>query len=70
MIKYEIKTGDKALNTHARGIRDISKVQLRGMHCKKCKGVDTIIRFQPDAILYACCPEFDKRIREAMKKPL
>ena len=70
MIKYEIKTGDKALNTHARGIRDISKIQLRGMHCKKCTGVDTIIRFLPDPALYACCSEFEKRIREKLKEPL
>ena len=70
MIKYEIKTGDKALNEHARGVRDYSKIQLRGMHCKKCQGVDTIIRFLPDPALYACCPEFEKRIREKLKKPL
>lgn len=68
MIKYEIKTGSKHLNTEARQRRDTYyKPFLRGMFCRNCNN-DTIIRFVENhdqyviGTIYACCPIFNERI--------
>ena len=69
MIKYEIKLGAKELNEEARRQRDRTKIELRGMHCRKC-GIDTIFEFKLDEYgfvafdIKACCKEFETRIRK------
>lgn len=78
MIKYEIKAGDKTLNQKARAYVDIDfKPKLRGMHCGKHKGEDTVIEFvktesahssayvRPE--IHACCEEFKDRIWSKLK---
>jgi hypothetical protein len=77
MIKYRTQLGAKHLNMEAANQRDYAyKPFLSGMHCGKCKGVDTIIQFyqmsEPirmvNARINACCPEFELHIRTKIGK--
>jgi len=71
MIKYEIKLGHRHLNDEARRQRDSFKPDLRGMNCKLCR-TDTLIYFvdgwnhHAEFRIDACCPYFEKRIREKL----
>ena len=73
MIKYEVKTGNKAINERARTQRDlVYKPQLKGMNCRVCRA-DTIISFEEREygivvpLIDACCSDFDQRIRERLQ---
>lgn len=65
--------GAKHLNSRAREQRDfILKPVLKGMHCKQCPRVDTIISFKErynsvEFEIAACCDYFDQRINELFK---
>jgi hypothetical protein len=69
MVKYQIKLGYRHQNVEARRQRNSFKQDLRGMHCKLCK-TDTIIYWadgwnhHPEFRIKACCPYFERRIRE------
>lgn len=77
MIKYKVNLGSDHLNTEARQQRDYAyKPQLKGMHCGKCKDIDTVIEFHQmsapfnmvNGRILACCPEFEQRIRTRIGK--
>ena len=82
MIKFNTTLGAKHLNMQARFKRDLIGPKLKGMNCKKCPGVTTIISFQEktytgflpnvkgsfiDSVIYPCCKEFKDRIEGALK---
>ena len=75
-IKIKIQTGALHLNVKAKGIRDNAlKPKLKGMKCKYCSE-NTIISFQQnqafpgsssvDYVIDACCPEFDREIKNKL----
>ncbi len=72
MIKYNIKTGDKALNMRLREYRELYKSLLKGMYCGKHKR-DTFISWEKsedgyydNVVIDACCSEFEQRIKEKL----
>jgi hypothetical protein len=68
MIKYKTQVGSKHMNMEAHELKDAMKHSLSGMNCRKCK-TDTVVSFIDDGYghlkpeIKACCPDFEKRIR-------
>lgn len=71
MIKYDTRMGAKHLNSRAREKREMMIISLRGMHCRSCPGINTIISFEQDSYnfikpkIVSCCNRFGERIQKA-----
>lgn len=83
MIKYRIQLGFKHLNMEARALKGLLQPRLKGMHCRKCQGKETVISFKEVTVtgslptakinfithqIEACCEEFETRIRAKLGK--
>lgn len=84
MIKYRIKLGFKHLNMEATAQKKgLFQPRLKGMHCRKCQGKETVISFKEVTVtgalptvkinfithqIEACCEEFETRIRAKLGK--
>jgi hypothetical protein len=76
MIKYEIESGSKHIKVKAMGMRAIYKERLKGMSCRKCPGIDSVIHFRQsqdypgsgsvNTTIIACCQDFDDQIRSRL----
>lgn len=82
MIKFEIKTGAKHLNMAARQQKQLLQQELKGMHCRKCSGINTVISFEERSVkgelpatvinflapvISPCCVSFEQCIRSILK---
>jgi hypothetical protein len=82
MIKFEIKLGARHLNMEARLHKQELQQTVKGMHCRKCPGISTVISFTERAVngespasvvnflvpvISSCCKDFEQRIRSALK---
>lgn len=75
-ITYNTITGDSAMNAKARILRDkVLKPSLKNMKCKTCK-IDSVFEFKRhdgypnsssvDHVLKACCPTFEREIKDKL----
>jgi len=84
MIKFNLKLGAKHLNMEARLQKQMIQPLIKGMHCRKCTGVDTWLTFQERTyqglfpqtkgtylvLVFepVCCAEFKERIERKIRE--